>query len=138
MINKGNERKIKFTIPCQSKEIGDSVEKIISGVEKIDSDIFDIKFRVEMVAREMLANAIGHGCDGREGIIKIELEVYIDQIKLKVKDPGKGFDYENIDLISNSFLGEGGRGLAMIKKGADRVEFNETGNTITAFFKVSE
>lgn len=126
-----------LTMSCQSQNIEDVVQKIISKVEKIDPDISDLNFRIKIAVREMLANAIVHGCADK-GEISIELDIYNDQVKLKVKDPGEGFDHENASFNKVPVDEESGRGLIMINEVADKVVFNEKGNAISVFFKVSK
>ena len=126
---------LKFTIPCKSEAVLNTIQKIILEVEKRNPNNPDLSFRMEVAEREMLANAFKHGCcENEKGEIKIELVFYSDRVKLRVKDSGEGFEYKNINLNSLPIFKETGRGLFMINKVADKIEFNEKGNAISAYF----
>ena len=123
----------KLNLICTKEEIPNIIKKLKKEIKKIDHNILDLDFRLEMVTREMLANAIEHGCQQDEDKIKIKLETSPSTVSLQVQDPGDGFDWKNADF-SIPLLEENGRGLGMIDKGADKIEFNEKGNCITVYF----
>ncbi|MFW6007333.1 MAG: ATP-binding protein [Halanaerobiales bacterium] len=127
------DMKLQFELDCQKEVVSQVIHKIINEITAVDPEIQDIEFRVEMAAREMLANAIEHGCKTQEQFIQVELKVSSSEVYLKVIDPGEGFDWENADF-SIPLLNERGRGLGMIKEAADRIKFNKVGNIITAYF----
>ena len=55
-----------------------------------------------------------------------------EQISVQVTDEGRGFDPESIldPTLPSNRLRAGGRGLFLIRKLMDRVEFNDRGNSI--------
>lgn len=130
----GNDHSVNFNIPCQKQSIAEVLEKISIEIARVDPDITDLDFRLEMAVREMLANAIEHGCETYEQEIEIELEATGSRVKIAVEDPGKGFDCEKVNLNDMPVLEEKGRGLAMINEAADEINFNEAGNRITVYF----
>jgi serine/threonine-protein kinase RsbW len=92
-----------------------------------------IRFRLQVVLSEALANAILRG--NREALDKwvdIRAELLADVIRVHVTDEGPGFDPEAIpEPIRPEQLDEaGGRGLFLIRKLVDAVHFNEQGNSI--------
>ena len=106
-------------------------------IEYNDSKI--IEFNV--VLRELLINAIVHG---NECIVERTVKCSIERMgekrfKVVVKDQGKGFNYRNIniDLPKNSALIEN-RGYALINKLSDRIEFNNSGNCVTAYITMAD
>ena len=135
-----DNKKLNFqtTIPCSAKIIFKTINKILEKINDLDHNIQDLNFRIEVAAREMLTNAFEHGCHNKDEKIKIKCEVDFNKVSLTVIDPGDGFDWKSIDLTNKSDLisqKEKGRGLILINKVADEINFNEAGNIITAYFR---
>lgn len=133
-----------FKIECRADEISPLLEKVFSELDKSVENSSEIMFKLELAAREMLANAIEHGCalaaendeDLKNLRIGIKLIIGADELIFKVEDPGPGFDWENYDLEKMPKFEEKGRGLKMINKVSDQIKFNSSGNIITAAFKL--
>ena len=92
-----------------------------------------IRFRLQVVLSEALANAILRG--NRESLDKwvdIRAELHDEVIRVYVTDQGPGFDPDSVpEPIRPEQLDEaGGRGLFLIRKLVDAVQFNEQGNSI--------
>jgi serine/threonine-protein kinase RsbW len=92
-----------------------------------------LRFRLRTVAAEAIANAMTYGNamdPGRR--VTVELEVAEQQIVLAVSDEGVGFDPAGVPELADHECHEAlrGRGLFMIRRLAERVTFNERGNTI--------
>jgi serine/threonine-protein kinase RsbW len=92
-----------------------------------------IRFRLQVVLSEALANAILRG--NRESLDKwvdIRAELHDDVIRVNVTDEGPGFDPSSVpEPIRPEQLDEaGGRGLFLIRKLVDAVQFNQQGNSI--------
>ncbi|MFW6269958.1 MAG: ATP-binding protein [Bacillota bacterium] len=134
MVLDENELKLQLEINCQQDSISPLIQNLLKKMEKTDHGIKDLDFRLEVAAREMLANAIEHGCQEDEGKIEVKLTANSYEVTLRVKDPGSGFDWENADF-SLPLLAEKGRGLGMIDKAADEIYFNERGNIIKVYFR---
>lgn len=134
----------EFKIKYEAESIPIFVENLFEILNFYIIKIDNFDFRIELVAREMLANAIEHGFISKkeenlnEEKIKIILKIKEDEIIFSVKDEGLGFDWENCDLEMKPCFDEKGRGLKMIKEASDDLEFNKKGNKITAFFRASE
>jgi serine/threonine-protein kinase RsbW len=92
-----------------------------------------IQFRLRVVLSEALSNAIvrGNGEDQTKWV-HIEAELLPDAIRVSVTDEGFGFDPGTVpEPIRPEQLSEaGGRGLFLIRKLVDSVQFNEQGNSI--------
>lgn len=140
MGNLLEERNLEFG--CQPKIIKEFLEQLFNILEVYKINIENLDFRIELASREMLANAIEHGCSSAQKAnssesnfkIKVSLKIKSDKIILSVKDPGKGFDWENCNLESELSFAEKGRGLKMINEVVDNLEFNKSGNKITVYF----
>jgi serine/threonine-protein kinase RsbW len=91
------------------------------------------RFRLKVVLSEALSNAIMRG--NREDSAKwvdVRAELGPDVIRLEVTDEGPGFDPTAVpEPIRPEQLDEAnGRGLYLIRKLVDAVQFNEQGNSI--------
>jgi len=90
-------------------------------------------FRLRVLLAEALTNSILFGSGGNPSrSVRIGAEVTDECIRLQVTDDGPGFDPRDVpDPTAPAALGRPiGRGLFLIRNLADRVEFNEQGNTI--------
>jgi serine/threonine-protein kinase RsbW len=92
-----------------------------------------IRFRLQVVLSEALANAILRG--NREALdkwVEVRAELRDDLIRVHVTDEGPGFDPSTVpEPLEPEQLDEaGGRGLFLIRKLVDAVQFNEQGNSI--------
>jgi serine/threonine-protein kinase RsbW len=92
-----------------------------------------IRFRLQVVLSEALANAILRG--NREALdkwVEVRAELRDDLIRVHVTDEGPGFDPASVpEPLEPDQLDEaGGRGLFLIRKLVDAVQFNDQGNSI--------
>lgn len=91
------------------------------------------RFRLQVVIAEALSNAIMRGNrEDRAKWVDVRAELLADLIRVYVSDQGPGFDPSSVpDPIQPDQLDEAsGRGLYLIRKLVDSVQFNEQGNTI--------
>lgn len=130
-----NSDKIKKTvirIPSDTKYIRKVSSKVLSSLApyKIDeSDIFDVRLCVE----EAVINAIMHGNQKKkEKPVKITYWIKDDKLNIEVEDKGAGFDYKHLSnpTINDNIMKSCGRGVYLINKLMDEVEYNEAGNKI--------
>jgi serine/threonine-protein kinase RsbW len=92
-----------------------------------------IRFRLRVVLSEALSNAIVRGnCEDRTKWVQVRAELVPELIRVSVTDEGPGFDPEAVpEPIRPEQLDEArGRGLYLIRKLVDSVQFNEQGNSI--------
>jgi serine/threonine-protein kinase RsbW len=92
-----------------------------------------LQFRVEVLARECLNNAILHGnCGLANGRVSFALRIGRKLICLRVADQGAGFNWRRMRRQGlpppNATRG---RGLMMASLYAQRVVFNRRGNQVT-------
>jgi serine/threonine-protein kinase RsbW len=91
------------------------------------------RFRLRVVLSEALSNAIVRGnCEDRTKWVEVRAELVPDSISVYVTDEGPGFDPGAVpEPIRPEQLDEArGRGLFLIRKLVDAVQFNEQGNSI--------
>ena len=92
-----------------------------------------IRFRLRVVLSEALSNAILRGnAEDRSKWVDVRAELVPDSIRVYVTDEGPGFDPAAVpEPIRPEQLDEAqGRGLYLIRKLADAVQFNDQGNSI--------
>lgn len=96
-----------------------------------------LQFRVEVLARECLNNAILHGNGGlANGRVSLAMRIGRKLICLRVADQGAGFNWRQLrrqGLPPPSAIR--GRGLMMAHLYAQRVAFNRRGNQVTLWIK---
>jgi serine/threonine-protein kinase RsbW len=91
------------------------------------------RFRLQVVLSEALSNAIVRGnCEDCGKWVEVRAELRPDVILVYVTDEGPGFDPSAVpEPIRPEQLDEAsGRGLYLIRKLVDAVQFNEQGNSI--------
>jgi serine/threonine-protein kinase RsbW len=92
-------------------------------------DIFDIKLSLE----EALVNAIKHGNKmNPEALVGFRADIKDGKLTLEVRNSGPGFNFGSIpDPTAEDKLEKvSGRGVFLIKKLMDEVEFSDCGRTI--------
>jgi serine/threonine-protein kinase RsbW len=92
-----------------------------------------VRFRLRVVLSEALSNAIVQGNrEDRAKSVEVRAELGPDAIRVWVTDEGPGFDPSAVpEPIRPEQLAEArGRGLYLIRKLVDSVQFNEQGNSI--------
>jgi serine/threonine-protein kinase RsbW len=85
---------------------------------------------------EALCNAVEHGCGGdasRE--VEIELLALNDVLRVKISDPGPGFDPEALEspVEGEALHRPGGRGVLLMRALMDRVEFADGGRVVKLY-----
>lgn len=99
----------------------------------------DTLFEIKLCVEEAVRNAMVHGNRSDEKLpVKVSCRVDDDGIRIEVEDRGKGFDHKAVpDPTKADNLTKGsGRGVYLIKKLMDRVEFNDRGNIIVMHKKI--
>lgn len=119
----------------------ESLETVIDDTEAYLSEHNvdeDLAYRVVLLATEAVTNAIEHGnaMDPEKSVI-MECHCHPDRITLTVEDEGGGFDPSTLasPLDDEHLLDPGGRGLFLMGKMADEVEYEADGRRIRLVFK---
>jgi serine/threonine-protein kinase RsbW len=119
----------------------DNLRVVEKEIDEISSEIGikqDYYGKILVTTMEAVNNAIVHGnkCDETK-IVEIRIAYRNRILKITVTDEGRGFIPKNIpdptkpENIENFH----GRGVFLMSKLADEIEFNERGNEVTMSFK---
>jgi serine/threonine-protein kinase RsbW len=123
----------QLVLPTDLSQVGDAVEAVVECCKVQGSLTARVRFRLRTVAAEAIANAMtyGNGNDVQRRVT-VDLELAAEHIVLAVTDEGVGFDPAGVPELADHECHEAtrGRGLFMIRRLAERVTFNERGNTI--------
>jgi|SRR5664279_1546013 len=94
--------------------------------------------KILVSAMEAVNNAILHGNHLEpEKIVDIEISYKCDQLNITVTDEGPGFKPETVPdpTIPENIEALNGRGIYLMSHLADKIEYNEKGNSVTMIFK---
>ncbi len=118
----------------------ENIDRASSAVQTFLEDVGfqEVLFGVELVLREVLLNAVIHGCGSNpDRMIDCRLGVDDDVLTLVVGDKGEGFqppaDFEEIPPPDIA----GSRGGAILRQYATSYSYNDVGNEITIHFNVN-
>ena len=121
-----------FELPGDLRYIRKTSNKIVRSLKRSsvdESTLFDIKLCVE----EALRNAMVHGNRSDKGlVVKVSYRIDKDRFEAVVEDEGSGFDPEKVPdpTVEENMLKYGGRGVYLIKRLMDEVEYNDRGNRV--------
>jgi serine/threonine-protein kinase RsbW len=120
-------------LPNDLRAIERSVAELIERGRRIGFNDRRLRLNLRVGVTEALANAMLYGnCRDPRKRVRLEARFAPDEIIVKVTDEGRGFDPAQLSdptLPANRFR-TGGRGIFLIRKLMDRVEYNESGNSI--------
>jgi anti-sigma regulatory factor (Ser/Thr protein kinase) len=91
---------------------------------------------IMVVFRELLTNAIEHGTALLHPKVSVEIRVTAsNHFKVTVTDSGRGFDYGKLDTdsVASDPRQVKNRGYRLIRSFADKLHFNDQGNSVTAY-----
>ncbi|HBC73953.1 MAG: hypothetical protein A2008_05520 [Candidatus Wallbacteria bacterium GWC2_49_35] len=110
-----------------------AIENIMAGLDGLEMPE-EFFYDVKLILSELFVNAMIHG-NGQDPARKIAVDYLFcgEKLKLTITDEGEGFDHGRIydPLAVGNVMKLSGRGLFLVKNLADRVEFNEKGNSVT-------
>lgn len=129
-------------IPSKVEIVGCTVKEIIQYLIENCGDLHpDILFDLRVILNELILNAVMHG--NKESVAKfVNITIGITKDKymlLIVDDDGDGYDYnfylkrceDTQEVFCWDEIEETGRGIKIVMKLCDRVEFNKKGNKIS-------
>ncbi|MFA6610374.1 MAG: ATP-binding protein [Candidatus Omnitrophota bacterium] len=138
--SKSGNKTIILKVPSEIKQI----KKVSSGIldslasQNIDeAALFDIRLCVE----EAVRNAIVHGnhCDKR---LSVTVSYWIEEgsFIIEVEDEGKGFDHKYLPdpTDEGNMLRNHGRGVYLIKRLMNEVQYNDTGNKVRMVKRIEQ
>jgi serine/threonine-protein kinase RsbW len=124
---------VTLRLPSEVECIEEAVELVTRHCLSGQDTNTKTRFRLQVVLSEALSNAIVRGNrEDRRKWVDVRAELGPEAIRLEVTDEGPGFDPSAVpEPIHPEQLDEAnGRGLYLIRKLVDAVEFNERGNSI--------
>lgn len=122
----------RLEIPSEISYIKKISNEILRHLQRLKVDK-SIQFDVRLSFEEALRNAIQHGNKYNKKLtVEVSYEVDEDKIEIEVADKGKGFDLTKVSdpRTKENIMKEGGRGVFLIYKLMDKVEYNKNGNKI--------
>ena len=144
MNNINNEMKLEFLSKSSNEAFARiTVAAFASQLDPTIEELADIKTAVS----EAVTNAIIHGYEDREGVVKVECKMYAGSIQIEISDTGKGI--ENIErareplYTSKPNLERSGMGFTIIESFMDEVKIESilglgTKVTMKKFIKKQE
>lgn len=114
--------------------VGPTVERIIDAVGAAGLDT-DQKLDLAVALAEALSNAAVHGNRLRPRS-RVMITIYVtprQQATIEVKDSGRGFDVSRLQdpTDGSRILAPGGRGVFLMRRLVNRVEFFPPGNRVS-------
>jgi serine/threonine-protein kinase RsbW len=131
--NQGSGTLVTLRLPSDINCIEEAVELVTRHCLAGHQATRTIQFRLRVVLSEALTNAIVRGnAEDRTKWVDVRAELVPESIRVSVTDEGPGFDPTAVpEPLTPEQLDEAnGRGLYLIRKLVDAVQFNERGNSI--------
>ena len=131
--SRGGATLVTLRLPSDVNCIEEAVELVTRHCLAGHQTTNTTRFRLRVVLSEALTNAIVQGNrEDRTKWVDIRAELVPEAIRVWVTDEGAGFDPSSVpEPIQPEHLDEArGRGLYLIRKLVDTVQFNEQGNSI--------
>ena len=132
MNRRSDTGKLSLKIPSEIgriREVSFGILKWLKPRELDDSTLFDIRLCVE----EAVRNAITHGNNNDKSLnVLIGYWIEDDRLIIEVEDEGAGFDLSKVPdpTIDENIMKGSGRGVYLVHKLMDKIEFNERGNKV--------
>ncbi|MFA5146230.1 MAG: ATP-binding protein [Candidatus Omnitrophota bacterium] len=129
---KNRTRKTVLKLPSSLEYIRKASSKVLKALSSLDVDgdtLFDIRLCVE----EAVRNAIVHGNrSDKSRFVRVAYWIKDDKLSVEVEDEGGGFIHGDVadPTADDNIMKNSGRGVFLIKKLMDLVEYNDTGNKI--------
>ena len=121
-------------LPNDLRAIQRAVDYLVCRCEEAGFDAERLRLNFRVSVAEALANAMLYGNrNDPHKRVRLEARFTPRAVVVRVTDEGSGFDPRQLpDPTQNPHrMRSGGRGIFLIRKLMDRVEFNERGNSIT-------
>lgn len=132
LISNGLVERINFTIESHYlylKELNEFIMRLFIRTALTEEEIGDLK----LAFLEMGMNAIEHGNKSQiERKVYINYSLYKDRLEIRIKDEGEGFEKTTLPdpTEEDSLFSLRGRGIHLVKKLMDKLEFVGKGNEV--------
>ncbi len=124
---------VDITVPNQTKYlgmVGRIGESMAYSLKSYTGNRRELAYHLNLVLTEALANAICHANDSDpDKEVRILISASDHDLIIKVFDQGQGFDIEATAKLKTRLKDEGGRGIQLIYKLMDKVEYIRKGGT---------
>jgi serine/threonine-protein kinase RsbW len=121
-------------LPNDLRAIERAVDYLIERGQEVGFNRERLRLNFRVGLTEALANAMLYGnCRDPNKRVRIDATITPGSLSVRVTDEGRGFNPANVSdpTLPRNRTRAGGRGIFLIKKLMDEVEFNERGNSIT-------
>jgi len=132
------ERKLKLKSDLQNINV---VENLIDNLTSEQIISTEKQGEVMICVTEAVINAIVHGNKNNpEKEVELDVKAEDDEVIFRVKDQGPGFDYNNIPdpTAPENIEKPDGRGIFLISKLSDKLEFRNNGSEIEFSFVLNK
>ncbi len=125
--------------------IGSKVENlriVETAIDEVTSQIGinqDNYGKIMVCTMEAVNNAVVHGNKSIESKnVEIVISYIKDSLEISVRDEGPGFKFDSVPdpTRTENIENVSGRGVFLMRRLADKIEFNEEGNMVTMSFKI--
>jgi len=120
--------------PSTAENLRDAVSEVVEACERLAFSGSRATLNLRVAVGEALANAILYGNrQDPEKRVRVRAELRPGEAVVTITDEGPGFDPESVQdpTVAENRGRSHGRGLFLLRKLADEVRFNETGNSVT-------
>jgi serine/threonine-protein kinase RsbW len=120
----------------------ENLRKVEKLVDELSSDYnisADVYGNILIAALEAANNAILHGNKlDEKKFVNITVIMEMQKLSIKIDDEGNGFDYKNVPdpTAPENIENVNGRGIFLMEKLSDRIEFTRNGATVELEFNL--
>ena len=129
----GSGHELEIELPNDLRAIEQSVEVVLDRGRQVGFNPDRLRLNLRVGLTEALANAMlyGNGQDPRKHVF-VQAHLSRDRILVRVTDEGRGFNPAAIPdpTLPDRIPKTAGRGIFLIRRLMDHVEYNERGNSI--------
>lgn len=129
------QKSIQIYSKTDNLRIIENVIDDISGIEKLSNEIYG---KILIATVEAVNNAIIHGNKTDQNKkVYVNIETREQELKIRVKDEGEGFDYDKIPdpTAPENLENIHGRGVFLMSRLSDKINFEDKGSTVEMIFK---
>lgn len=130
----GHEAGVDFRteLPPDVDRIPPLLEEIVARARAAGFPYDRLRLNLRVGVCEALSNAMRHGQSEGRGPIRIEASFSAARVEVHIADRGGGFDPEDLPdpTLPENLVRPGGRGVFLIRKMMDEVEYNDVGNSL--------
>jgi serine/threonine-protein kinase RsbW len=130
------EKSLKIISKIESLRKVEKMVDELSAEYNISADIYG---NILIASLEAANNAILHGNKLDENkSVTIVFRLEENKLKIKIEDEGNGFDYKNVPdpTAPENIENVNGRGIFLMEKLSDRIEFTRNGATVELEFNI--